>query len=363
VVNAGYAFAVERGRQDGATSLPRKVLSGPAATGPATQPGQPDAPVVPRLDLRVQWEGGKLSLDAEGVPLSEVMRALSEASGIRVTGAESLSNPVSAYFVKVDLIPALKELLAHVSYAIAVGPDDSTSAHGTRVVILDVPAISEPPSVATDDTTAPVEPEVNLQEDSKAAKEPEAKPEEEPKAPPQDTELAELRAAVTDRDWERVRKYLQHGDPTIQAAAFEAMAAHDKARALDDLRATINDTSQASRLQALALLVERAEADEQTTIAVLRNALQDPDPAFKAYAVQMLAGDESVDATAALRETLRGSDSATKSMILKSVVHTEAGLPLLREALKDSDKKVSDMAATLLKQAEAVAGRTGRQRR
>jgi hypothetical protein len=333
----------------------------------STQSARPDAPVVPRQDLRVQWEGGKLSLDAEIVPLSEVLRVLSDATGIRVTGAESLGIPVSASFVKADLIPALKELLARVSYAIVLGPEDSTPAQGVRVVILNAPAISETPSVVVDDPTASVEPEADLQEDHEGTEEPEAKPGEEPdeesKTNPQDKELEKLRAAATDQDWESVRKYLRHEDPTIQAAAFEALAADDKARAVDDLRANIDDTSQPGRLQALALLVERADADERTRIAVLRDALQDADPAFKAYAVQTLAGNDNADATAALRETLRGADASTKTMILRSVVHTEAGLQLLHDALADPDDKVSDIAATLLKQASAVASPPGKRPR
>jgi hypothetical protein len=309
--------------------------------------------------LKVQWEGGKLSLDAQDAPLSEVLRVLSDATGIRVTGAERLSTRVSASFVKADLIPALKELLAGVSYAIALGPDDSTPPQSVRVVILNAPAISAPASVVTNEMTASAEPEADREEDSTTTEEPEAKPgeepEEEPKTKPQDVELEELRAAAADGDSKSVRKYLVHADPTIQAAAFEALAAHDKARAVEDLRAHIDDASQPSRLQALELLVERTDADERTRIAVLRDALKDPDPAFKAYAVQLLAGDDNVGATAALRDTFRDGDSATKSMILKSVVHTQAGLPLLKEALSDSDDKVSDLAATLLRQANGVS--------
>jgi len=43
--------------------------------------------------LKVKWDSGKLSLDGEAVPLSEVLRAISQETGIEVTGTEGLSNP------------------------------------------------------------------------------------------------------------------------------------------------------------------------------------------------------------------------------------------------------------------------------
>jgi hypothetical protein len=46
--------------------------------------------------------------------------------------------------------------------------------------------------------------------------------------------------------------------------------------------------------------------------------------------------------------------------ILESVVHTEAGLLFLREALIDSDETVRDAASMLLKEAEAVIDATGK---
>jgi hypothetical protein len=50
---------------------------------------------TPGFQLRVKWESGKLSLDAEAVQLSEVLLGISRATGIEVTGAKGLSNLVS----------------------------------------------------------------------------------------------------------------------------------------------------------------------------------------------------------------------------------------------------------------------------
>ena len=56
----------------------------------------------------------------------------------------------------------------------------------------------------------------------------------------------------------------------------------------------------------------------------------------------------------ALSEMLNISDVSTRLTILQSVAETEAGLPLLRAALSDSDEAVRSVAAALLQQAEAT---------
>jgi hypothetical protein len=59
------------------------------------QPRTPPEPLMFGLQLKVKWESGKLSLDAEAVQLSEVLLGISRATGIEVTGAKGLSNLVS----------------------------------------------------------------------------------------------------------------------------------------------------------------------------------------------------------------------------------------------------------------------------
>jgi HEAT repeat protein len=175
----------------------------------------------------------------------------------------------------------------------------------------------------------------------------------EPEVASQESKLAAIQAVATERDQEALRQYLQDADPAIQAAAFEALAAQGKEAAIEDLLTVVWNTSQPTRLQALTLLVQTTGADEQTVMAVLREALEDPDPGFNAYAVQVLAGHGTADAMETLREALHSTDPAMRLMVLESVVHTEAGLPLLRSALADPDETVSDAAMRLLKQAEA----------
>ncbi len=407
VVDAEYAFAVQGGRPDGGASSPRPGRSAQAVTERATKPARTDARTVPGSDLRVQWKAGKLSLDAERAPLSEVLGAVSRATGIRVSGAQGLSNRVSAHFTEMNLLPALRQLLARVDHVVAAGPEASSPAQGTRVIIFLRAAEGGPPtSVVPAETSAQEAAEAVLQQSEAILhEEPEGDPpvsqlealqaaadevadggpsmsldagetdapeapeavrqqseatlHEEPPADPQEGLRAALQAAATDGDWDSVRNFLQDADPTIQSAAFQALAAQDKPVAVEELWAHVQDTSQPTRLQALALLVQNSGADEQTVTEALGEALHDPDPALNAYAVQILAGRDDTESMAALRRGLDSPDPSARLMILESVVHTEAGLPLLREALADSDETVRDAAATLLEQAEAVSGTTG----
>lgn len=345
-VHSGYAFAFEGGPQDGVVSSPRQLPSGQAGTALATKAARTDNLGIPGSELSVKWEAGKLSLDADGALLSEVLQAVSHKTGIEVTGVQGLNDRVFTHFAEMDLLEALKELLSRVNYAIAIGPPGSTSAQGTRVMILNGAADSGPPRpLVTAEANAPAALEAALQE---------------PDAESQESKLAATQAAATGGDREALRKYLQDADVAIQAAAFDALSAQGEDGAVEDLLANVEDTSQPTRLQALELLIQTAGVDEQTMMAVLHDALEDPDPAFNAYAVQVLVGRGNADAMDALREALHSTDPSTRLMVLESVVSTEAGLPLLREALADSDETVSVAAATLLKQAEAGTGAAGK---
>jgi HEAT repeat protein len=140
----------------------------------------------------------------------------------------------------------------------------------------------------------------------------------------------------------------------MQAAAFDSLAAHDNPAAVESFLAEINDSSQPVRLQALQLLTQSPQADEQTVMTTLIDALNGADPAFSAYAAQALAQRGTPEAMNALSGMLNSSDPSTRLLVLQSVAQTEAGLPLLRAALSDSNETVRSVAAALLQQAEAA---------
>ena len=107
-------------------------------------------------------------------------------------------------------------------------------------------------------------------------------------------------------------------------------------------------------MQALQLLTESPQADEQTVMITLIDALNGADASFSAYAAEALAERGTTEAMNALTETLNSSDPSTRLMVLQSVSQTEAGLLLLRSALSDTNEVVRSAAAALLQQGEAT---------
>ncbi|MGO9270412.1 MAG: HEAT repeat domain-containing protein [Terriglobia bacterium] len=308
--------------------------SAPPSAAPAARPADLQAPVP---ILKVKWEAGKLSLDAEGAPLWEVLQVVSRQSGIVVTGAQGLRDPVYAHFTGIDLRHALQGLLSRLDYAIIAGHSGLAAPRGMRVVIfkggLDAETatiFSKRPAVANSE--------------------------------PQDVKLKAIEEANKTGDRDTLRKYLQDVDPTVQSAAFDALALQDKDAAIAGILAGVrNGADTMARLQSLQLLDQSGVADESTMVSTLRDVLRDSDPSLSAYAIQSLSGRGSADALDALSDGLHSDDASIRLMVVESVAQTPAGLPLLREAASDSDEAVSNAATTLLKQAEAAAGPNGSQ--
>jgi hypothetical protein len=434
LASSGGTFVREKAPQDKTGRAPGQQTSRGAVTVPTTNTPRTNDARPPGFQLKVKWESGKLSLDAEEVPLSEVLQAISHESGIEITGTEGLSDLVSVHLAKVELFQALRDLLSYVDYAIAPEPQGSASPRGTRVIIVgrSSPNSSPSASVADSETNAPPAqasnqladsapadadsqatklasiPAGETGEDQQAVKQaqlqqlanqpvetdqqnssaaapgelkspdpsagpdavqpptqnvdavgPEASSESLPGTDPQlddsqTVRLAAVEAAAASQDGEALGKYIQDANAAVQAAAFDALAARDNPAAVENFLAEINDPSQPVRLQALQLLTQLPQADEQTVMSTLIDALNGADSSFSAYAAQALAQRGTPEAMNALTELLNGSDPSTRLMVLQSVAQTEAGLSLLRAALSDSNEMVRSAAAALLQQAEAA---------
>jgi hypothetical protein len=383
--------------------------------------------------LKVKWESGKLSLDAEAVPLSEVLLGVSRATEIEITGAEGLNNLVSMHLAKVELFQTLRDLLLHFDYAITMGSKGSVSPRGTRVIIVgrSSPGLSLAGSVAERETNAPTaDGAIQAADHTPADTDPQASklasnhagesgedraavtqaqqqpahhlaetdqqslnatapseltgpdnsvdageaqpatqnadavgleasskdlPGTDPQlADSQTKKLAAVEAAASSEDREALSKYMQDPNAAVQAAAFDALAANDNPAAVANFLSQINDPSQPGRLQALQLLSQSPQADEQTVLTTLIDALNGTDTSLSAHAAQALAERGTAEAMNALSEMFNSSDPSTRLMILQSVANTEAGQPLLRAALSDSNETVRSAAAALVQQGEAT---------
>jgi HEAT repeat protein len=163
----------------------------------------------------------------------------------------------------------------------------------------------------------------------------------------QQTKLAEIGAAFAG-DQATLRNYLRDPDPIIGAAAFDALGVRNKRAALEALLEVVNDPTEPLRLQALQLLLDTPEVDEATLTATLRAALEDPDPAFVARAVQEFGGRTDAEALSALAEALDAGDLPTRLLIVQSIASNTSDVPLLYRSLKDPDETVRSAATEIL---------------
>jgi len=104
-----------------------------------------------------------------------------------------------------------------------------------------------------------------------------------------ETKLASVDDAAHGGNLEALRTYVRDADRAVQQAAFDALCANDETSALQELLAIIRDTSQPTRLQALELLNNAPQVDDQTVRSALGNWVSDPDPLVSEYATAALA--------------------------------------------------------------------------
>jgi hypothetical protein len=388
----------------------RQQPSAGAEATPVTNSALTDGVRSSALQVKVKWERGKLSLDAEAVPLSEVLLEVSRATGIEFVGAQGLSNLVSIHLARVELDQALHDLLLRVDYAVTAGPLGLASPQGTRVIIIGGSSPSSPAAAslvtpANNDAQtitlgsieamegADREADTQAQQQdadhtveadqqslmaavpadprplaSMGADQPlsqnvgpaELQPSSEELAGTgllggsQTENLAAVESAAASQDREALGTYMQHTNAAVQAAAFDALAANDNTAAVENLLAQIKDPSQPSRQQALQLLGQSPQVSEQIVMTTLIDALNGADPSFSASAAHALAERSTPEAMDALSGLLNSSDPSTRLMVLQSVAQTPAGLPILRGALSDSNETVRSAAAALLQQSEAM---------
>jgi len=330
------------------------VISAPADNPPSSQPET--AP-------HIVWQSGKLSVIADGAPLSVVLQEIARQTGVEVRGAGKLRGKISVSLSSMGLAEALAEILSGVDYAIA--PRSNGEGGGYRVVIFGERAVgtSEATTVVSlarhnrgnardsgseDYSGAEAEPAADPELlDTEGASEPDSN-----EPPDFDKRMAALYASIRRGDQDALKEALLDADSNIQATAYEALAAMDKDAALSGLLAALKSDQAAIRLEALQLL-NQSQADERSVLPALREALQDGDQGLRACAVQALASRGGAEAIHYLREAFHDPDPSFRLTVVSSLGDKDDGVPLLQDALWDPDPTVSNSAAQLLDQIDA----------
>jgi HEAT repeats len=301
---------------------------------------QADAPI------KVDWNKGRLSVSAENAELSQVLREVSHQTGIRIRGSQDVGQRVSIHLSEVSLEKGLKALLDGVGYAVMGDISTPEKVRSAQVVVfawLAAPDSNRPATSSAGTTSV-------LQRTMAAALRARAGPEDE-----QDKALASVEAAAKKGDMDALSKAVQSSDPAVQSEAFAEMSKLNPQAALDALSNVLKSEEPAQRLQALQLLDQSDQADNDTIVSAMGQALNADDPSIKDYAIQALArrgGSQEMDL---LRQAMGDPDPAVRLMVLESVGQETEALPLLQQAVNDSDPSVSAAANQLLKAANEAS--------
>lgn len=90
------------------------------------------APATAGAPVTVDWADDRLSVTAELVALSAVLREVAHRTGLEIRGTEQLEEKVTVRLAAMPLAEGLRRLLAHLSYAAV----EETGERGTRLTRL-----------------------------------------------------------------------------------------------------------------------------------------------------------------------------------------------------------------------------------
>ena len=295
--------------------------------------------------IKVDWKQGRLSVDAENAELSHVLREVAQQTGIEILGAQDIGQLVSIHLSDVSLQKALKALLDGQDYAVLGDISSPQKARTAQVVVLGGLAAPDSNRNSLSDAAgsgAPAERAVRIHRNRRSKEEEGSDP---------DRAAAAIEAAAAKADVESLAKTIKGSDPTLQAQAFEELYKLNPHAALSALNSELQSDQPTQRLQALELLDQFDQADNDTIISALGQALKADDPSLKDYAIQALARRGGSQELELLRQALGDPDPAVRFMVVETVGRRLEALSLLQHALSDSDPSVSAAASQLLKAA------------
>jgi hypothetical protein len=278
--------------------------------------------------VEVEWRQAHLSVTAQKVPLSEILRAVVSKTGMQIVGLEELEEEVSVQLSNLTLREGLQKLLTHVNYLLVERAAPQEDARPILAVILGGRVVSSSQKV------------INFVLGDPGG------------AGPKGLSLAE--------DTEQaLRRALSNPDPASQAMALDLMVQRDGQDAIPQLVDATLSSAPEVRLRAVDLLAN-SQADEQTIVSVLGRAVGDEDIQIRRYAIRGLAQRGAPEGLGYLRGALGDPDPGVRQFTLDNIFqfvpHAQA-IPLLQEAATtDKNEAIRATASSLLKQAITAQG-------
>ena len=299
--------------------------------------------------IKVDWKEGHLSVDAEKAELSHILREVAQQTGVEILGAQDIGQLVSIHLLDVSLQKGLKALLDGQDYAVLGDISSPQKARTAQVVVLG--GLAAPDSNRNSASDAAGSGALA----ARAARTHRNRKSKEEEGSDPDKAAAAVQAAAAKGDVEALAKAIKGSDAALQAQAFEELYKLNPQAALDVLNSELRSDQPAQRLQALELLDQFDQADNDTVISAMGQALKADDPSLKDYAIQALARRGGSQELELLRQALGDPDPAVRFMVVETVGRRLEALSLLQQALSDSDPSVSAAASQVLK----AAGQAG----
>ncbi|MFO1417645.1 MAG: HEAT repeat domain-containing protein [Methylotetracoccus sp.] len=278
-----------------------------------------------QIDLHDQ----RVTLNARGALLVDVLRGLAERTGTTISGIELLCGTTDAEFTELSLSEALQRLLPGARYSFDQG--SGASARHPRLSIQ-----SFTPDSATSATPDPVPSAEAL---AAAGYVPD--------------QYKKLYAWAERGDLTALQGVVANGDPTARSIAIRLLAAQDPERAARLAARDLRDGAPGNRIDAVQTL---GEIDSERSTKALALALDDGDLSVRQTALLALNSQSSAAAIELLSKALGDRDTSIRMTALDLLAERGPGSTEgIRSALQDPDARVQDHARRLLAQLSAGA--------
>jgi len=261
-----------------------------SSTGAAfADPGQ--------LAARVQWHQGRLSIDADGVPLKDLLAAIASTTSVEMRGLAHLESAVSLHISNVTLRGGLDAALARTNYAIVEQP--SARDRETHMVVIVIGHKSDSGDKASGSA------KVVAQDEPSAAADP----------------YQAVERFAVNGNMRALRDAVASADPTIRALAMQRLGREDP---VEGRRAAIAAAKSEEPMQRVFAAHVLGGLDSPESTETLGAALADPDSGVRQAAVVGLLGQTSPAAFQFLLHALQDDDESIRR--------------LARELLNQSDR-------------------------
>lgn len=277
----------------------------------------------------IDWRHQRVTLDARGAGLVDVLRALAERTGTTVNGIELLCGTTDADFTDLSLSEALQRLLPGARYSF----DQGSGASNRR------PTLSIQSFTPDSATSASPDPVPSAEVLAAAGYVPD--------------QYKKLYAWAERGDLGALSGVIANGDPTARSIAIRLLAAQDPEQAARLAARGLRDRASGNRIDAVQTL---GEIDSERSTRALEAALDDGDLSVRQTALLALNSQSSAAAIELLSKALGDRDTSIRMTALDLLAERGPGSTEgIRSALQDTDARVQDHARRLLAQLSAGA--------